>query len=117
MRMILVDHARRNLRLKRGGPNEHVPLSEQMNDQLPWFNLNGPEYIDLDSALNELEKIDKRKAQMVELCHLLGCTTQESAELLEVSLATAERDLKFARGWLYNRLRPAPNPDEASQNG
>jgi RNA polymerase sigma factor (TIGR02999 family) len=117
MRMILVDHARRNLRLKRGGPQERVPLSEQMNGQLPWFNLNGPEYIDLDSALDELEKIDKRKAQMVELCHLLGCTTQESAELLQVSLATAERDLKFARGWLYNRLRPALNSGEASQNG
>jgi hypothetical protein len=76
--MILIDHARRNLRLKRGGRSERVPMS----DQLPWFNLNGPEYIDLDSALDELEKIDKRKAQMVELCHLLGCTTQESADVL-----------------------------------
>jgi RNA polymerase sigma factor (TIGR02999 family) len=102
MRMILIDHARRNLRLKRGGQSERVPLT----DQLPWFNLSGPEYIDLDSALDELEKIDERKAHMVELCHLLGCTTQESADILHVSLATAERDLKFARGWLYNRLRP-----------
>lgn len=102
MRMILVDHARRNQRLKRGGHRERVPL----NDQLPWLNLGGPEFIDLDAALDELERIDKRKAQMVELCHILGCTTQESAEMLQVSLATAERDLKFARGWLYNRLRP-----------
>jgi RNA polymerase sigma factor (TIGR02999 family) len=102
MRMLLADHARRNLREKRGGHNERVPLS----DQLPWVDLNGPEYIDLDSALDELEKIDKRKSQMVELCHLLGCTTEESAEILHISLATAERDLKFARGWLYRRLRP-----------
>lgn len=126
MRMILIDHARRGLRLKRGGQNERVPLSDQLvSDQLPWFNLNGPEYIDLDSALDELEKIDKRKAQMVELCHLLGCTTRESAEMLQVSLATAERDLKFARGWLYNRLRPGLSggldpgldPGEAPQHG
>jgi len=102
MRMLLTDHARRNLREKRGGHNERVPLS----DQLPWVDLNGPEYIDLDSALDELEKIDKRKSQMVELCHLLGCTTEESAGILHISLATAERDLKFARGWLYRRLRP-----------
>jgi RNA polymerase sigma factor (TIGR02999 family) len=102
MRMLLTDHARRNLRDKRGGQQERVPLS----DQLPWVDLNGPEYMDLDAALDELEKIDKRKAQMVELCHLLGCTTQESAEILHISLATAERDLKFARGWLYRRLRP-----------
>ena len=109
MRMILTDHARRNLRLKRGGRSERVPLNDQLaSDQLPWINLTGPEYIDLDCALDELEKIDKRKAQMVELCHLLGCTTQESAEMLQISLATAERDLKFARGWLYNRLRPRP---------
>lgn len=118
MRMILIDHARRNLRLKRGGQSERVPLSDQLvTDQLPWFNLNGPEYIDLDSALDELEKIDKRKAQMVELCHLLGCTTQESAEMLHVSLATAERDLKFARGWLYNRLRPGDSGGEAPRHG
>jgi RNA polymerase sigma factor (TIGR02999 family) len=118
MRMILIDHARRNLRLKRGGQIERVPLSDQlMSDQLPWFHLNGPEYIDLDSALDELEKIDKRKAQMVELCHLLGCTTQESAEMLQVSLATAERDLKFARGWLYHRLRPELERGGAPQHG
>jgi RNA polymerase sigma factor (TIGR02999 family) len=114
MRMILIDHARRNLRQKRGGHGERIPLDDKIvSDQLPWFNLSGPEYIDLDSALDELEKIDKRKAQMVELCHLLGCTTQESAKLLQVSPATAERDLKFARGWLYNRLRPG----EAAQRG
>jgi len=102
MRMILADHARHNLREKRGGHAEHLPLS----DQLPWLDLTGPEFIDLDLALDELERIDRRKAQVVELCHLLGCTTQESAEVLQISVATAERDLKFARGWLYRRLRP-----------
>jgi len=104
MRMLLTDHARHNLREKRGGQQERVPLS----DQLPWVNLNGPEYIDLDAALDELEKIDPRKAQVIELCHLLGCTTNETAEILHISVATAERDLKFARGWLYRRLRPEP---------
>jgi RNA polymerase sigma factor (TIGR02999 family) len=109
MRMLLTDHARHNLREKRGGQQERVPLS----DQLPWVNLNGPEYIDLDSALDELEKIDPRKAQVIELCHLLGCTTNETAEILHISVATAERDLKFARGWLYRRLRP----DESVPDG
>jgi RNA polymerase sigma factor (TIGR02999 family) len=109
MRMLLTDHARHNLREKRGGQQERVPLS----DQLPWVNLNGPEYIDLDAALDELEKIDPRKAQVIELCHLLGCTTNETAEILHISVATAERDLKFARGWLYRRLRPDESvPDE-----
>jgi RNA polymerase sigma factor (TIGR02999 family) len=108
MRMILADHARRNQREKRGGGSEPLPLS----DQLPWVDLNGPEFLDLDLALDELERIDGRKAQMMELCYLLGCTTQESAEILRISVATAERDLKFARGWLYRRLRP----DEAARH-
>jgi DNA-directed RNA polymerase specialized sigma24 family protein len=43
---------------------------------------------------------------------LLGCTTNETAEILHISVATAERDLKFARGWLYRRLRPGESvPD------
>ena len=108
MRLILADHARRNLRPKHGGRAEHVPLT----DQLPWKALNGPEYLDLDNAIDELERIDGRKARMIELCHVLGCTTQESAGLLQISVATAERDLKFARGWLFRRLRP-----EASGGG
>jgi RNA polymerase sigma factor (TIGR02999 family) len=109
MRMILADHARRNQRDKRGGKSEQVPLT----DQLPWVDLNGPEYLDLDRALEELDRIDGRKVQMVELCYLLGCTTRESAEILQISVPTAERDLKFARGWLYRRLRS----DGAVQHG
>ncbi len=102
MRMILTDHARRNQREKRGGKKrEQVPLT----DQLPWVDLTGSEYLDLDLALEELDRIDKRKVQMVELCYLLGCTTKESAEILQISVPTAERDLKFARGWLFRRLR------------
>ncbi|HEX3744763.1 MAG TPA: sigma-70 family RNA polymerase sigma factor [Bryobacteraceae bacterium] len=102
MRMLLTDHARHNLRQKRGGDQDRVPL----NDQLPWVNLNSPEYIDLDAALDELEKIDPRKSQVIELCYLLGCTDSECAEILHISRATVERDLNFARGWLYRRLRP-----------
>ena len=106
MRMLLADHARRNLRSKRGGGSERVPLDDRVADTLPWDNLSGPGFIDLDSALDELEKIDPRKAKIVELCHLLGCTSRESADILQISVATAERDLKFARGWLFRRLRP-----------
>lgn len=102
MRMILADHARRNSRQKRGGNQQRVAVS----DQLPWMLLEGPEYLDLNRALDELERIDARKAQAVQFCHVLGCTTEETADILQVSVATAERDLKFARGWLYRRLRP-----------
>jgi RNA polymerase sigma factor (TIGR02999 family) len=101
MRMILIDHARRALAEKRGAGEK-----EPVTAALPWVDLGGPEYLDLDAALDELEQIDARKTRMLELFYLLGCTTTESAEILQISLATAERDLKFARGWVYRRLRP-----------
>jgi DNA-directed RNA polymerase specialized sigma24 family protein len=107
--MILTDHARRHMSDKRGSGAVHLPLSEEF----AWVDVNGPEFIDFNLALEELEEIDLRKAQMVELCHVLGYTMPESAEIMNISLATAERDMKFARGWLYRRLRPAGEPTYA----
>ncbi len=44
------------------------------------------------------------KAQLVELRFFLALTMEEAAEVLQISLATAERDLKFARSWLHKEL-------------
>jgi RNA polymerase sigma factor (TIGR02999 family) len=101
MRMILIDHARSNLAEKRGGGSERVPLSPQM----VWIDVAGPGMLDLDRALSDLEQIDPRKVRVVELHYLLGCTIEETAELLDVSAATVERDLKMVKAWLYRRLR------------
>jgi len=109
MRRILADHARRGRAEKRGGPHLRVPLS----DDLAWVDVSGPQMLDFDRALAALEGIDERKARMIELCHFLGCTTQEAADMMEISLATAERDLKFARGWLYRQMYPPPSPVQA----
>jgi len=103
MRMILADHARAILAEKRGGGVTHVPLS----DDLPWINVNNGDVLELNLALDELESVDPRKARLVELRHYLGCTASEAAEILQVSKATVDRDLKLVRSWLYHRLRPA----------
>jgi DNA-directed RNA polymerase specialized sigma24 family protein len=42
----------------------------------------------------------------VELRYFLGCTSEETAALLQVSKATVDRDLKFIRTWLYRRMEP-----------
>jgi RNA polymerase sigma factor (sigma-70 family) len=65
-----------------------------------------PEIIDLDVALTELDQLDSRKCRMLELRYFLGFTAEETAELLTVSKATVDRDLKFARSWLYQKLHP-----------
>jgi RNA polymerase sigma factor (TIGR02999 family) len=102
MRRLLVDHARSERRQKRDGGTP-VPLHEE----LAWIDARDAEMIDLDRVLEELERIDPKKCRMVELRFFLGFTTEETAELLHLSKSTVDRDLRFVRGWLYDRLRAA----------
>jgi RNA polymerase sigma-70 factor (ECF subfamily) len=100
MRRVLVDHARARLRDKRGGGWHKLSLSEAAE-------LGGGrtvELLDLDCALEELAKVDARKARLVELRYFGGLTMEESALVLGTSLATAERDWKFSRAFLLREL-------------
>ncbi len=100
MRRILADHARAVNAEKRGSGLAALTLSAE----IPWVNLNSTDIIDVNRALDELEAIDARKVRLVELHYFLGCTVGEAASLLEISIATAERDLMLLRSWLYSRL-------------
>ena len=60
--------------------------------------------LDLHEALNDLTATDPRKGQIVELKFFGGLTTTEIAEHLGLSVATVERDWKFARAWLYRAM-------------
>ena len=100
MRRILVNHARDRIAAKRGGGAEHVPLT------VAGEGLGAPEVdlLDLNDALTDLSESDPRKGRIVELKFFGGLTTEEIAETLEVSVATVERDWKFARAWLYRAV-------------
>lgn len=102
MRLILIDHARGNQAQRRGGGIQHIPLS----DDLAWVDIGSPEILQLGIALDELQELDSYKVQLVELRYFLGCTAEETADLLQVSKATVDRDLKFVRSWLYRRIYP-----------
>jgi RNA polymerase sigma factor (TIGR02999 family) len=102
MRMILIDHARGNQTQMRGGGTERVPLS----DDLPWVNIGSAELLDLNRALDDLGQLDSYKVHLVELRYFLGCTAEETADLMQVSKATVDRDLKFIKTWLYRRVHP-----------
>jgi len=100
MRRVLVDHARAHLAGKRGGGMERVSISEAAE-------LAGGrevEMLDLDRALRRLAAADPRKAKLVELRYFGGLTTEEAAEVLGASVATAERDWKFSRAFLIREL-------------
>jgi RNA polymerase sigma factor (TIGR02999 family) len=100
MRLILIDHARSSQAQRRGGGAEHVPL----NDDIAWVGLGSAEMIELDQALDALALVDEKKVQLIELRYFLGCTAEETAELTASSKATVDRELRFARGWLYRRI-------------
>jgi RNA polymerase sigma factor (TIGR02999 family) len=108
MRMILIDHARETQARVRGGDQERIPLS----DDLAWVDIDSPELLDLNRALDELAALDAGKVQLVELRYFLGCTAEETAALLQVSKSTVDRELKFVKSWLYRRIHPDIAGDE-----
>ena len=106
MRLILADHARSANALKRGGTADRVDFTGELRGGLPWNDPHSESFLDLNRGLNELEAVDPRRVRLVELRYFLGCTVAEAAQLLEISIATAERDLVLVRSWLYARLMP-----------
>jgi RNA polymerase sigma factor (TIGR02999 family) len=102
MRMILIDHARVQQAQRHGGDAQHVPLS----DDLAWVGIGSPELIELDRALDALGQIDPTKVQLIELRYFLGYTSEETAGLMDLSKATVDRHLSFAKAWLYRRINP-----------
>jgi len=104
MRMILIDQARQAQAPMHGGGLERVPLDEEM----AWAPVGSPEFIDLNRAIDELNAISPEKVRMLELRYFLGCTAEETAELTEVSKATVDREMRFVRAWLFERMHPAP---------
>ena len=101
MRQILVDQARRKARVKHGGDRQRLDLDESAATIEPPTD----DVLALDEALRELEKIDPRKARLVMLRYFAGLTWEETAKALGVSIATAERDWRYVKVWLYDRLR------------
>jgi RNA polymerase sigma-70 factor (ECF subfamily) len=101
MRQILVDHARRKHRQKRGGVKSDLALEDALHVEAGGMDLD---LVDLDSALKRLEKMDPQQARIVELKYFGGLSIQETAEIIGVSPATVKRDWNLARIWLFNEL-------------
>ena len=100
MRRILVNYARDRAAGKRGGDLQKVPLSDADEPGTP----QDVDVIVLHDALDQLSAIDSRKSRIVELKFFGGLTTNEIAEVLQLSPATIERDWSFARAWLYDAI-------------
>jgi RNA polymerase sigma factor (TIGR02999 family) len=101
MRRILVDHARRGRTARRSGRWTQIAL----DDRLPGVPPADIDVLALHDALNGLAEFDSRKSRIAELRFFGGLSLQETAHLLDISVATAERDWQAARAWLYLKLK------------
>jgi len=103
MRRILVDHARRELREKRGGGAMHVALEDAaaVPTESP---VDVVDTLALNQALERLEQLDQVQARVVEMRFFGGLTVEETAAVLGVSTATVKREWAMAKGWLYREL-------------
>jgi RNA polymerase sigma factor (TIGR02999 family) len=105
MRQILVDHGRRKQAAKRGGAVTMISLAES-SPAAPAAPLI--DVLALDEALHELTSFDARLCRVIELRYFAGLDIEDTAEALEVSTATVERDWAVAKAWLSQRLSSQP---------
>ena len=101
MRRILIDHARGQLRAKRGAGKALLPLSEE----LAFSPEHSADLVKLDEALQRLATIDPRQGRIVELRFFGGLSVDETSEFLGVSPKTVKRDWAVAKAWLHAELR------------
>ncbi len=100
MRRILVDHARKRRRTKRGGDRLRISF----DDQIVLSPRHDDDLLSVDQLLGELQEIDPRQAKIVELRFFGGMTSAEVAEYLGISKSTADREWRIVRAWLRQQL-------------
>lgn len=101
MRRILIEHARKRGRAKRGGKRVRVDLSgvDLASDE------DLEQVVALDDAFRRLEEQDPRAADVVRLRVFAGLSVEETARATDLSERTVKREWAFARAWLYQALR------------
>jgi RNA polymerase sigma factor (TIGR02999 family) len=105
MRQILVDWAKARRAAKRGGAREPVPLAEALDEApMALTEQNLTELITLDDALERLAALAPRQARVVECRFFGGMSVEETAEALDISVATVKREWSVARAWLNHAL-------------
>ncbi len=103
MRRLLIDHARRRRREKRGGTCRRITLVESLFPSTE-SGLDFEELLSLNTALERLSAVEPRAARIVEFRFFGGLTVPEIAHILGVSNRTVEGDWTFARAWLRREL-------------
>jgi RNA polymerase sigma factor (TIGR02999 family) len=101
MRSLLVDHARHNLATRHGGEHVRITMTEL---ELEGTDLSF-ELIALDEAFQQLDELEPRSAQVMHLTYFAGMGREDIAKLLDVSLPTVDRELRFGRAFTMESMR------------
>lgn len=101
MRNVIVDQVRRAATRRHGGDHSRVPLDATIAEPLP----DDPDrLLDIESALRRLERDDPRAAKVVDLRFFVGLSDAETADALDVSVRTVQREWAYAKAWLRREL-------------
>ena len=101
MRSLLVDNARHHLALRHGGDQLRITLSSLEVDSGDMSF----ELIALDESFTHLDKIEPRSAQVMHLTYFAGMDREEIAKLLDISVPTVDRELRFGRAFTLESMR------------
>jgi RNA polymerase sigma-70 factor (ECF subfamily) len=101
MRRVLVDHARHKNAAKREGSQQRLAL----DDAVSFADDKELDILALEDALQSLESLDRRQAQIVELRFFGGLSIEEAAHVLKISPATVKREWVIAKAWFQRELR------------
>lgn len=113
MRQILIDHARKEQAAKRGGLTITLSLDQHLSDQHlsdQALSDRAPaeqtdlDLLALDDAMKQLAVLDARQCKIVELRFFGGLSIEETAEVVDISQATAKREWATARVWLHRTI-------------
>jgi RNA polymerase sigma factor (TIGR02999 family) len=106
MRRVLVDHAKSRSRIKRNaGPRDFI--AEDAGEPLPSMDFD---VVALDDAMEGLQQMEPRLAQVIELHYFGGLTYDQIAAAVGTSAATVHRDIRLARAWLMNEIEGGTPP-------
>jgi RNA polymerase sigma factor (TIGR02999 family) len=106
MRHVLVDHARRRNRAKRGDGRGGVPFDPEL---LAEYETSGAVDVEaLHGALARLETVRPMAARIVDMRFFAAMTVEEIAHVLRASASTVEREWRYARAWLKDALANSP---------
>ena len=100
MRRILIEHARKRNRIKRGGDRRRAPVSVADLAAEQDFE----EIVAVDDAIRRLGEEDAQAERVVRLRFFAGLSVNDTAQALGLSPRTVAREWAYARAWLYQAL-------------